>query len=322
MKISESLNITFHRTVRVPDGRQPSALPPSLGQIQVYKVKDYSKNCPKNWESDGYFFSLHDTEAMWMSFSASHPVALLVGAGGINALTGEKLGTKLAKENYLVTPPQPWLDGWKDKDGTVYQFVATPYKKGKGISVAEQLIGKESKTGAIGIAVFDPKDVRSLVPKSTPFEGWSDNITSDDFNWTKPAGAYGVYKSAELISCSLGSATKGMSASRSHTMSFDEMGVGKGGKIIQKVYSDPHGLDVWKPKPSSTTAFYLVNAVVFKEITGIDTPNPVGYQDYFGHWYGMKDQSESDLPGSGKFTGLKSAVFQNDEIKVGAKSAK
>jgi len=68
---------------------------------------------------------------------------MLVGAGGINALSGEKLGVTLERENYLVAPPQPWLDGWKDKDGTVYQFVATAYQKGQGITVAEQLMGED-----------------------------------------------------------------------------------------------------------------------------------------------------------------------------------
>jgi hypothetical protein len=94
-----------------------------------------------------------------------------VGAGGTNALNGEKLGTTLAKDNYVVAPPQPWLDGWKDTDGTVYQFVATPYKKGKGISVAEQLMGPESKTGAIGIALFDPMDIKASESDSPPEGG-------------------------------------------------------------------------------------------------------------------------------------------------------
>src|SRR4030095_10042040 len=143
------LEVVFHRTVRVADGRVPSNLPPNLGTMNVYKVADYRDRCPN---------ALHDTEALWISFRSSVlPVAVLVGAGGINALTGEKLGTKLEKDNYLVTPPQPWLDGWKSDDGCVYQFVATPYQKGDGITVAEQLIGGESKTGAIGLAVFEPK---------------------------------------------------------------------------------------------------------------------------------------------------------------------
>jgi hypothetical protein len=252
------------------------------------------------------------------------PIAILVGAGGINALTGEKLGTKLEKDNYLVTPPQPWLDGWKDKDGTVYQFVATPYKKGKGISVAEQLIGKESKTGALGIAVFDAKDHSKLSPKHIGHEG---TIGS----------AYTDYYGGVMASCSLGPSesttnvnklhsegqpiTKSLLRSRS-TKTFDEMGIGKGGKIIQKIYPDPHGLEVWKEKPAATLAVYLVNAMVFEEITGKQVPIPVGHETYDGHWFGLPDKQEGDVAGSGKFTGLKSAVFPASDLTVEDKKKK
>src|SRR5215467_15356670 len=177
-----NIEVVFHRTVRVPDGRQPSSLPPSLGRMDLYPVAKYAKRCPEKWEKGAYFLALHETEAMWMSFrSLAHPIAMLVGAGGINALTGEKLGITLEKDNYLVAPPQPWLDGWKDKDGTVYQFVATAYQKGKGITVAEQLMGEESKTGAIGIAFFHPKDPSKLQPKRKPIEGQTQSIAGNDY---------------------------------------------------------------------------------------------------------------------------------------------
>lgn len=319
MKLGNSLEVTFHRTVRVPDGRQPANLPPSLGRIEAYRVKEYAGKCPENWEAEGVFIALHDTEALWMSFHAyKHPVALLVGAGGINALTGEKLGTALTKDNYLVTPPQPWLDGWKDQDGTVYQFVATPYKKGKGISVAEQLIGEESKTGAIGIALFNPKDPAKLKPKFMPHEGFSGGAFDEDFTYPsklmKSCGPMG-----QSVSCSLSpKASMGMKSlvSRSRRTSFDEMGIGRGGKIIQKVYSDPHGLEEWESKPSATLAVYLVNAEVFEEITGKKVPKPVGAEKYQGPWFGMNDKEEEDVAGTGAFTGLKSAVFPASDLQL------
>ncbi len=315
-----SMEVTFHRTVRVAEGRQPSNLPPSLGHMQLYPVKDYEGKCPENWEVEGFFVSLHDTEAMWMSFTLSeHPVALLVGAGGVNALTGEKLGTELKKDNYLVAPPQPWLDGWKDKDGTVYQFVATPYKKGEGISVAEQLIGSESKTGALGIALFDPKDPSKLAIKHGPMEGYGDSAYGDDFKWTHPTD-----ESVTMSYAGDGSFLKGSSAPtrtlsvqsvKSRSTKFSEMGVGKGGKIIQKIYPDPHGLEVWREKPSGTLAVYLVNAHVFEEITGIKVLLPVGHESYSGHWFGLQDGQEGDVEGTNKFTGLKSAVFPASNLE-------
>jgi len=324
-----TLEITFHRTVRVPDGRQPSNLPPSLGRIELYPVSKYAESCPKNWEPEGYFMALHDTEAMWMSFTPQYPVALLVGAGGINALNGEKLGMTLAKDNYLVVPPQPWLDGWKDTDGTVYQFVATPFKKGKGISVAEQLMCQESKTGAIGIALFDPKDVKAMKSILPPLEGYSGSIVDNDFQWTQTAGGYANKKGLmhffggiTKIECSArqASAEKEVApATKARALSlglkFTEMGIGRGGKIIQKIYPDPHGLDVWQAEPSATLATYLVNAKVFEQITGQTVPEPVGHEVYQGHWFGVKDSQQGDIAGTQKFSGLKSAVFPASDLK-------
>lgn len=315
MKIG-SLELTLHRTVRVPEGRQPANLPPSLGRMDLFRVSDYTKNCPKHWEKNAFFACLHDTEAMWMSFHPTNgPVAILVGAGGINALTGEKLGTTLEKDNYCVAPPQPWLDGWKDKDGTVYQFVATPYKKGEGITVAEQLIGKESKTGAIGVAIFEPKDRAALKTKILPHE-WNTSSMLGGGGSTHYNGIKGQSVNCSVSNYattdSLGETEKGYKPSGALTRSlksFSEMGVGKGGKIIQKIYPDPHGLDVWREKPEGTLGLYLVNAMVFESITGIKTPVPVGHETYDGAWFGMHDKQEGDVSGTDKFTGLKSAVF-------------
>jgi hypothetical protein len=323
----DSLELTFHRTVRVAEGRQPSNLPPSLGRMELYRVDDYSKKCPKNWERKGFFVALHDTEAMWLSFHSNSPVALLIGAGGINALTGEKLGTTLEKDNYCVAPPQPWLDGWKDKDGTVYQFISTPYQKGEGITVAEQLIGKESKTGALGIAVFNPIDRTKLKSKILPHEGWTDSAYGSNITYAAGSavcsfdslggGEKSIATSGSFLKSAAPmkhSATRSLRASKGITgqsvnSTFSEMGIGKGGKIIQKIYPDPYGLEVWRTEPSATLAVYLVNAHVFEQITGIKVPAPVGHEIYDGKWFGMNDKTEGDVAGSEKFTGLKSAVF-------------
>lgn len=306
-----NMEVIFHRTVRVPDGRQRSNLPPSLGHMDLYPVAKYVKRCPENWEEEAYFLALHETEAMWMSFrSSSRPTAMLVGAGGINALTGEKLGITLERENYLVAPPQPWLDGWKDKDGTVYQFVATAYRKGKGTTVAEQLMGEESKTGAIGIAFFHPKDPRKLQPKRTPIEGQTLSMGGNEFKWETGQITASFSKETPLLGfraiLSSGKAPSGLERVGTN---FDEMGIGRGGKIIQKIYPDPHGLEVWEQEPWATLACYLVNAEVFEEITGEKIPRPVSSETYSGPWFGLKDNAEGDVAGTNKFTGLKSAVF-------------
>ena len=42
----ETLEIFFHRTIRVPDNQHRSALPPGLGTFPLYKVADFRDRLP------------------------------------------------------------------------------------------------------------------------------------------------------------------------------------------------------------------------------------------------------------------------------------
>lgn len=302
------VDVTFHRTVRVMDGRTPANLPPSLGRAKVSKVSQYQANCPEGWDPSGVFIPLHDTEALWLQFSPSAPSAIIVGAGGINAVDGLALGTKLVNpQNYLVCPPQPWLDGWKGQDdGSIYQFVATPYQKGEGLSVGEQILGAESKTGGMGIAVFD--SVKELAPVKSPREGYSGSAYGSLFEYPYSyewPGAKGMSLSAAP------SVMRGSGVPRGA-----EMGIGMGGKIAQKIYPDPYGIEVWKESPAEIAVVYLIDAAGYEEITGISIPKPASQGGYGGKWYGLDDEGEGDTPGSTAFDKLKS-VFPGDTENVG-----
>ena len=332
------LRITLHRTVRVALG-ETSNLPPNLGELPIYKVSDYRENCPPQWEDNAVFVAMHDKEALWMSFSRKPkngsyryepdaPLAVLVGAGGINALNGEKLGTVLAKDNYLVAPPQPWLDGWKDQDGTVYQFVTTEYQKGEGLTVGEQIMKTECKTGGIGIAVFEAKEPEKLAPKHRPgqyaggqsMKSYSGHnleccVGSDDGDTCTDFDPGEEYNSGAIQLCSLGGSERSRKSRKAA-----EMGVGKGGKINQKIYPDPHGLEVWKEQPEAAVAVYLVNAEQFSDITGLSMPPmPRSVEEYHGLWYGLKDKDHADVAGTDAFTGLKSAFSGDTSNVVAAK---
>lgn len=333
-----NLEVSFHRTVRVAEGRAASSLPPSLGHMKMFKVLDYRKSCPMDWDDNAYFMSLHDTEAMWISFNSNgNPCAVLIGAGGVNALTGQKLGTKLEKDNYLVCPPQPWIDGWKDVDGTVHQFIATPHKKGDGLTVAEQIIGAESKTGAMGLAIFDPKT--NLHPTHTPHQGVMGQSFSTTMDWKSyDSAGIGAYHQAfclqtsasindceyetqdggSYVKCTESAGDSVLRSARAHV----EMGVGKGGKIIQKIYEDPYGIEVWKETPAVVFAFYLVDAKTAEEITGEKVAAPADHAQYNGPWFGLQDEKLSDVLGTSIFSGLKSAAFIGDTSNVNAEKTK
>lgn len=285
-----SVEVSLHRTVRIPDGRTPANLPPSLGRATLTRVAQYRAACPETWDENGWFVPLHDREALWISFHADRPSAIIVGAGGVNAVTGLPLGTKLEPGNYLVAPPQPWIDGWKGTDGSVYQFVATPYEKGAGLSVGEQILGEKSESGGIGIAVFDSKEL--IAPRPRPTEYYHGGLYGGAMRGS------GVMRGATLSASPSG-------------QSFSEMGIGRGGKISQKIYPDPHGLEVWKETPAGLLLVYLVNAKAYAEITGVSIPAPAESSTYQGPYFGLGDEAAGDAAGSTAFDKLKS-VFPGD----------
>lgn len=294
------LGITLHRTVCVA-GAKPANLPPSLGSMEIHAVTDHLSRKPAGWPESALFVALQETEAMWMSFRTVEPVALVVGAGGINAVTGQRLATSLVQGGYLVTPPQPWLDGWKGTDGTVYQFVGTAHKAGAGATVGEQLLGADSKTGAIGFALHLPKPGQKLVSYHQPLEGWGPD-------WNTGLGDMHYANAA----CSAGASAPMYRAVMSADSAFNEMGLGKGGKIHQKIYDDPHGLSVWEPIAKATAALYLVSAEQFAAITGQPLLAISTQETYKGPWYGLADGTHKDVAGTGTFDALKPVVSAPD----------
>lgn len=199
------LSLNIHRTVRIAENRTPASLPPNLGTAKVAKVSDYRANCPASWEDSAVFVAVHEAEAIWLSFSASSPCAIICGAGGVNAVNGEPLDLQLKAGGYMVAPPQPWIDGWKADDGTVYQFVATRYEGGTGLTVGEQVLGEKSKSGGIGIAVFESKHSLTTVP--TPSHYAVDPYGVDVWK-PEPVAASAIYLvSAEDFAVLTGEAT-------------------------------------------------------------------------------------------------------------------
>ncbi len=291
------IGINFQRTCRVPQGKTNS-LPAGLGSFPVYRVKDFKSGVPDNWKEEGYFFPVYEQEAMWFNFSRNNnPKAIIIAAGNINAITGKPFdpskakGSNVAngldvkleeKQNYVVVPPQPWIDGWKAEDGKVYQFVAA--KLGSGETVEEQITG-EASAGGIQLITYNPKPGQNLIHETRPKE----YITGGDYT----ANPHVRYRGA----C------------RRANVSVASMGLGRGGEINQKIYPDPYGLNVWNEKPESVDLFYMVAASDFKQVTGYEAPpTPVTYKKYqeLGFpWFELHDEKLQDSKGSDVFGKLK-----------------
>ncbi|EKJ68938.1 hypothetical protein FPSE_10863 [Fusarium pseudograminearum CS3096] len=156
----DDLEISFKRTIRVPDNYDTNYLPPDAGSFPLYKVDDYAETLPLRMaQKGGLFIPMYQREAMWINFKSKCFYAIKVFVGGINAVSGEPsvedAGTSLRRRNlihqgksvqdYIVTPDQRWLDGVAVEPGKIRQFVAMPV--GTGHSIEAQMTGAEKAGG-------------------------------------------------------------------------------------------------------------------------------------------------------------------------------
>ena len=136
------LSLNLQRTLRIPDDGDDYPLPPGLGAFPLRHVDDFATRLPELWKKHGgVMLPMYQSEALWLSLSGHYPFAVKIATGKINAITGESWtdGIHRDPQDYMVTPDQPWLDGYCVEKGTIRQFVAMPL--GGGYTVEEQITG-------------------------------------------------------------------------------------------------------------------------------------------------------------------------------------
>jgi len=239
VRLGERFAVTFQRTLRVPDDGRVYDLPPGIGPFPVVRVEDHADRVPDMWrEHGGVFIPVHQREALWLGFRAAgwKPSAVKVGVGGINAVTGDSWDLRLhaGAQDYLVCPPQLWLDGVKTGPGRIRQFVASPL--GEGFTIEAQLTGADALAG-IQIAVFDPRPGR--FPDEPPFDPMGHGPMAGG-----PLGALAMPH---------------------------ELGIAAGGTIQQSLYPDPYGVETWEETPRVTVWVHLVNSAQFLRTHALST---------------------------------------------------
>lgn len=271
LTLGAGLSVSFLRTLRIPDDGKTYPLPPGLGRFPIRRVDDYADKVPAEWrEHGGVFLPMYQREAMWIAFGGQYwkPRAVKVGVGKVCAITGERWSEKLSRDpqNYLVTPPQPWLDGIAVGKGTIRQFVAMPL--GLGYTVEGQVTDEES-VGGLQLMVFEPK--AGLFPDEPP-----------RFERAMSFGALGAPMPAR---CAPPPAACAGAA----------MGLAAGGRMKQSIYPDPHGLATWDTEQTSRVFVHIVNSMMWREITGEEAPpTPITARDYAQHglpWFELYDES-------------------------------
>ena len=263
--------LNFQRTLRIPDDGKTYPLPPGLGTFPVCRVEDYKERLPESWlEHGGVFLPMYQREALWISFRSRFwkPNAVKIAIGKVNAVSGKAWDQALHAEekDYLVCPPQPWLDGIKAGEGLIRQFIAMPL--GMGYTVEAQVTGEET-FGGIQILVYEPKPGR--FPDQPPVE------TGRARDGVLYAAAPTLYRKVEGA----------------------EMGLAAGGKMKQKIYPDPHGIDTWDPENYGRLYVHIVNSLMYREITGQEPPpTPVTaktYAQYGLPWFDLYDDKLEDI---------------------------
>jgi len=277
IRIGRHFSVSFQRTLRLPEDGKTYPLPPGLGRFPIRRVVDYLDRVPQSWRAHGgVFIPMYQREALWLAFEGAYwrPNAVKIGIGMINALSGGPWDQSLSKgkQDYIVVPDQPWLDGINAGRGVIRQFVAMPL--GMGYTVEGQITGRE-EAGGMQIIAYDPKPGR--FPDQKP-------------HW---AGR----ESECICCCALESAGS-------------EMGLASGGKMKQKIYPDSYGIDTWDMQTFGRVYVHIVNSMLYREITGSEPPStPVTAREYTRYglpWFDLYDQEEATIEESDVLAGVKS----------------
>lgn len=291
------LEIGFNRTLRVPDDGKTYPLPSSTGQFMLRHAEDFVDRLSVDTvDRGGVILPMWQTEALWIKFDSQRvewnldfPIAVKIAAGKINAINGERWqrGLSNSRQDYIVVPPQPWLDGFAVEKGVVRQFVAMPL--GKGATFEEQITGAPEWGG---IQIF----AAPLKP-----EVWK----TKRHEWEK----------VEEIR------RRQPDSGIRYSIGEKKIGLTGGGTIRQEIYVDPFGADDWDMEAAQRVFVSIVHAKDWFKITGENNPNkPFTMESYAAAklpWFEYCDVDQATLPGALSLANLKSIATY---VKEGARS--
>lgn len=287
------IRIEFQRTLRLPDDGRDYRLPPGLGRFPLRHIEDFDLGASNQRKArGGIIMPMFQADALWLNFHSLGyerprlPVALKIGAGKINAVSGERWADGLRQEpqNYVVLPGQPWLDGFNVEKGKVRQFVAVPL--GQGYTVEEQ-IDPESDVGGIQLEAIPMKKDAYENLKAKPAE-----VSSTDF--------------MPMMAC--------------QSAAPMDMGLGMGGSMRQEIYDDEYGLDAWDTENSQRCFIMLANAEQWMSITSDEPPmSPISAEAYSKAglpWFEYYDGDRKAIEGAkalGSIKSIKMIAKDNEE---------
>jgi len=291
-------HLNFQRTLRIPDDGKEYPLPPGLGAFPVEHVDDHKDRAPAKWaERGGVMLPMFQSEALWIYFQTHHssdrdgayPMAIRIATGKVSAITGEPWTVGFNPKDYLVAPPQPWIDGYVVEKGIIRQFVAAPL--GWGFSAEEQITGK-AEHGGLQIEVIPMK--AEVYERRFPKRPLTFMICD-------------MMRSAPAAAAAAGA--------------MDSMSLAPGGKMKQQIHEDPFDFDDWDVSKRQRVFVHLANSLVWQAITGHAPPHPpptaADYTRRGFPWYEHYKDDAKTLEGSGKLAAMKSVLAMGFQKGIG-----
>ena len=289
-------SLDFQRTLRIPDDGKNYPLPPGFGSFPLKHVEDFKDRVPAKWaQHGGVMTALYQSEALWIRFAAHHtsgrdqsyPMAVRIATGKVSAVTGKQWTVGFNAEDYLVAPPQPWLDGYVVENGIIRQFVAAPL--GWGFSAEEQITGK-AEHGGVQIEII-PMRAEVYERRFPKRQNVMRGMSLCDFDYERC--------DAEVaVACAAAPAA--------------DMGLAPGGRMKQQIHADPYDFDDWDVSKRQRVFVHLANSLVWKAITGHEPPHPPAtaatYTQAGLPWFEHYKDDAKTLTGTGLVAGLKSVM--------------
>ncbi|KAI0418945.1 hypothetical protein F5X98DRAFT_385519 [Xylaria grammica] len=351
----QKLTIELKRTIRVPDGAGIAELPPDLDNFSLFKTRDFASNLPSYMtDQRGLFVTMYQREAMWVSFQSQCPFMIKIYAGGVNVVSGEPSSETIVTQmrrhalvdanksiqDYVVTPKQPWIDGFAVAPGVVRQFVAMPL--GQGYTVEAQLTGREFVGGLqfeitpslprAQWAPCTPEGSCSIVVKSLTGKlitipcSRSDRIGNVKRSLQDKDG---IPLDQQRLICHGRQMEDNLSLGHYNvinngviTMIFrlrggawsGPMGMAAGGKVNQVIHEDDYDPGNWATGSTITIPVHILTTTMFRHVTGQQPPPcPIRASEYAELGLPFFKFSEEEPSGvSGAFNGVQSV----NEINV------
>jgi hypothetical protein len=188
-------------------------------------------------------------------------------------------GLDASRQNYVVVPDQPWLDGYCVAKGVIRQFVAMPL--GRGNTAEEQITGA-AEHGGTQIQAFPMKPERYRLVA----ERWQRSI---------------VELAAPMATMESRVARPACAA---------PMGLAPGGRMRQHLYADEYGVDAWDLTTSARCFVTILDSASWRATTGEVPPTrPPSAKEYSQAglpWFNHYAEDKAALEGAGVLAGVKS----------------